>query len=473
MYRLLLIALLLLQPLAALADNPADKERAFQDTGLVDPSANIKDKVRVAILPFDTPKDQPDIEQYGAGTMDSMIDGLKAVPKFIMLDRGRIDRIIKEQAFAQTGLVDAKTAVPIGKILQAQTLVSGSLQSAGTGDSREVMVVANFVDVKTGEIQDTQKVKGQLKNIFDLQEQLVGLFVKNQKVEVTPVQQQRIDKVVKSTTSLTAYDYYLKGRKAYLKFTPDGYKEANSWYQKAIDTDANYALAYTGLGETWMFWGFQKQVNGEPYQHEYQQAFELSQKALALNPDLAEAHRVYAEAARFLGKPQAEYVSEARKAMELNPNDAENWYQLWYATGHFNDPDHEYIKKAIALNGDLLMAHASRAWQLYLVKRYDEAAGEYKEALRINPDFAWVHGNLGLNLAAQKQWTDAIAQYKEAIRLDPNFAWPHFNLSTAYWTTGHLPETVHELEETLRIDPKNEQALKWLPQAKAALQAGH
>lgn len=465
MIRWLLILALLLAPLGAYADTAADRERAFSDTGLVDPSANIKNKVRVAILPFDTPKGKPEFEQYGAGTMDSLITGLKTVPKFIMLDRGRIDRVIKEQALSQTGLVDAKTTVPIGKLLQAQTLVSGSLQTAGT----EVQLIANFIDVKTGEIKETQKVKGPLPSIFDLQEQLTGLFLKQQQVTVTPEQQQQIVKVLKSTTDLTAYDYYLKGRKAYLLFTPEGYKEANGWYQKAIDKDPKYALAHAGLGEVWMFWGVQKQVNGEPYLNEYQQALDLSQKALALNPDLAEAHRVNAEASRLLGKPTDAFVAEARKAMELNPNDAENWYQLWYATGNFNNPDHDYIKKALALNPDLSVAHASRAWQLYLLKRYDEAVGEYKQALQINPAFAWVHSNLGLTLAAQQRYDDAIKEYREAIRLDPKFTWAHFNLSTSYWMTGNLADAVRELEETLRLDPKNAEALKWLPLAKAKL----
>ena len=66
-------------------------------------AAGASGKQRVAILPLTTPKNQPDLEQYGLGTMDTLIQALANVPQFVMIDRGRIESILKEQQFAVAG----------------------------------------------------------------------------------------------------------------------------------------------------------------------------------------------------------------------------------------------------------------------------------------------------------------------------------------------------------------------------------
>jgi len=446
MPRFLLILLVLLQSFAAYASNDSERERALQQSGFVDPSAHLQ-KVTVSILPFDTAQDQPDMQQYGAGTMDSLISSFSAVPNFIMVDRGRVDRIIKEQALAQTGLVDPKTAVKLGKLVGAQALISGSIQSVGSGDDRPIEITANFVNVETGQITASKQVKGTLKGIFDLQEQLAGLFIKNQSVTVTPEQQQRIEKVLKATANLTAYDYYLKGRKAHLQFSRAGYAEAIQWYQKAIEVDPKYALAFTGLAETWALWGYQEELNGEKYQSTCEQAYKAAQEALALNPDLAEAHRSAGLALAALGKHGEE--AEDKQALALNPNDAEAWFYLWNS----KNPDDEYILRALKLNPDLVIAHVGRGIALDNLKRYDEAIAEFKDAIRINPDSAHAFRSLGDTLADLKRLDEAATEYKEAIRLEPNDAHVRLSLGEVLQNLKRYEEAATEYKEAIRLDP--------------------
>jgi len=431
--RVLLVLFLLIYPMAAYA-------------------GDLTGKIRVAVLPFDTPEGNVEMRQYGVGTMDSLITGLKNVPKFIMIDRGRIERVLKEQGFQQTGLVDADSAVKVGKLLGAQALITGSMQVSG----RKVRLVANFIEVTSGQINDSQKVTGSLDKIFDLQDQLAGLFIKNQSVTVTAKQQQRIHKVLKSTASVTAYDYYLKGRTAYLLFTPAGYQQAINWYRKAVKVDPTYALAYAGLSETWGYWGFQKQQNGEAHQSEYEQSYTAAQQALRLNPDLAEAHRALGGAEATLGMPGVEV--ETRKAVELNPNDAENWYDLWIASGNGKDPDHKYILKALELNPDLAAAHDDRGMTLVNLQRYQEAVAEFREALRINSNDANAHNGLGSALNNLQRYDEAVAEYREALRIYPNFGFAHKNLGSTLYYLQRYEEAIAEFREALRIDPSNANA---------------
>lgn len=414
-------------------------------TSLTASTADATGKIRVAILPFSTPAGIQEMQQYGEGTMDSLITGLKNVPHFIMIDRGRIERVLREQGFAQTGFVDTATAVRVGKLVQAGVLITGSIQVFGP----KLRITANFTDVQTGEVRDSQQVTGT--DIFELQDQLASLFIKRQNVTVTPIQQQRVEQVIKSTASLTAYDHYLKGRKAYLLSTRTGYEEAVRWYNKAIEVDPRYALAYAGLAEAWDLWGWAKEQNGEPYQAEYEQAYQAARRALELNPNLAEAHRAFGMASDVLGKPGREV--EARKALELNPNDAETWYELWVATGNDKDPDHEYIRKALELNSDLAAARLSRGLALNALKRYDEAIAEFRAALRINPGHAMAHYDLGNALFELKRYDEAIAEFRAALRLNPDYADAHHNLGITLQNLERYEEAAQEYEIYLRLVP--------------------
>jgi len=465
---------------------------------LTQPAEAQANLTRVAILPFGTPKGQTDLEQYGVGTMDTLIQALSALPQFVMIDRARIESILQEQQFAQTGMVDTQTAVAVGKIVGAQSLITGNILKAGN----LVRITAHFTDMKTGQIGQSEVVTGPLDSIFDLMDQLARKFIEASGVQVTAEQQQRVSAVTKATASLGAYDYYLQGRKSYLKFTNDGYEDAVKLYKKAIEADPQYALAYAGLAEALDFWGYAKYVNGGSATEEYQQAMDMAQKAVALDPNLPEAHRALGGAGKNLGTPG--FVAELQKALELKPNDAESWYQLWWATSNNKNPDHEYILKALALNPDLATAHHDRGVALYDLDRYDESINEYKEALRITPNKVSSHLGIANALSQMKRFDEAIAEYQTTIQLEPNYAYTHtglgtlyytlkrydesiaefkaglainpnidvahFNLGLAYMEQGHWDDAVSEWQETLRVNPQYSRAQEWIDYAKTKRQ---
>lgn len=442
MRRLILVLMLLLWPVAVQAEE-------------------LVSHTRVAILPFDTPKNQPDMEQFGVGTMDSLITGLKNVSQFIMIDRSRIEHAIKEQALATTGLVDAGSAVKVGKLLGAQVLVSGSIQVF----NGQIRIVANFIDAQSGEVKDSKEVTGA--NIFELQDQLAGLFIKQQNVTVTAEQQQRVASVLRSTADPAAYQDYLRGRRAYLLFTAPGYEEAIRWYIKATKADPGYALAFVGLAEAWNFWGHDKQRRGELYQSDYQQAYNAAYMAVQLNPNLAEAHRALGRAFGYLGRPGR--TQEAMAAQKLNPNDAETLYELWFATGNSANPDHEYIIKALELNPDLAAARLDRGLAMYQLRRYADALREFKTALQINPQLDDAHINMANSLFALKHFDEAITEFRAALRLNPNDPIGHSNLARVLYAHQQYAEAMAESKEAMRLNPMSTAARNNLGLALCAL----
>ncbi|MBV8084871.1 MAG: tetratricopeptide repeat protein [Chloroflexi bacterium] len=371
-------------------------------------------KIRVAVLPFTTPEGATELRQYGEGTMDSLISGLRNVPQFIMVDRRRVANILKEQAFAQTGLVDPASAVKVGKILQAQVLVAGSIQSF----NGQMRITANITDVESGEIKDSKQVTGT--NIFDLQDQLAGLFVKEQQVTITPEQQQRLDRAVKSTDNVAAYDFYLKGRKAYLAFGNKAWDEALQWYQKAVAADPDYALAYTGMADIWAYRGKLAQQFNKPTDQAFTQACNYTKKALELNPELAEAHRAYVIACVATpGMPEGQ--AAIQKALDLNPNDGETWFAAWLAAGHAREPDHPYILKALQLDPDNSHARLAHGRSLFAAGRYEEAVPELQQSIRLSPDVPMAHFFLGASYMRLRRPADAIPELEQTLKLNPNY----------------------------------------------------
>lgn len=175
------------------------------------------EKKRIAVLPFEVLTERADLKQFGIGTSDSITFSLNNVPEFIMIDRGQLQSVIKEQAFQNSNFVDKVSSVKLGKLLGAEVLVIGSIQMFGD----QFRVNSRLTEVKTGKILKTSQVTGA--NIFDLQDKIAQEIAKFENIKLTVEQKTEIKKITQSTSNINAYDLYTQGRSAYLEFTREGY----------------------------------------------------------------------------------------------------------------------------------------------------------------------------------------------------------------------------------------------------------
>jgi tetratricopeptide (TPR) repeat protein len=401
---------------------------------------------RVMILPFEAPRTSPEVESLGPGTMDSLITALKRLPDFIVLDRATIAQGLKEQAFQQSGMVDDKTALKLGKLLGAQVMITGRVQVVGA----KVRLSGTFVDIQTGVIRQAESVTGDLVQVFELQDQLAEAFVRDQGVAVTAEQRAAVSQSLQGTANLGAYDAYQRGRAAYLLASTAGFQEAVDWYRKALGVDGQYALALTGVAETLALSAHSRQSSGSEAGTMLEEARWTAQKALTLQPNLPEANRAMAVVLARRGESGARVY--AQRAVELAPNDAESWWALWL-TGD-QSADAPELRKALELNPRLLTAIVDRGAILQRQGRLDDAIYEFRTALAIAPEDATAQNNLGIALKAKGRMDEALAAYRSAIRADGGNASYHYNLAIALKAVGDTAGAVAAYRAALQVNPR-------------------
>jgi tetratricopeptide (TPR) repeat protein len=187
-----------------------------------------------------------------------------------------------------------------------------------------------------------------------------------------------------------AREYYLKGRYEWNQRTRESLNRALDFFTQAIVHDPNYAQAYAGLADTY---DLQREFSTTPDTYVFPRAIAAARKAVALDDSLPEAHRALAFAEMYGDWNFADAEKEFRRAIELNPNDAQahRWYANAFAVpGRFQESLKE-IEKAQELDPSSHATLADKGWMLFDAGRTDEAVETLKEVERSAPGFRSPH----------------------------------------------------------------------------------
>src|SRR5262249_40196638 len=255
-----------------------------------------------------------------------------------------------------------------------------------------------------------------LQEIFALQDEVVGKIVTTLRLQLT-VQEQGIV-VRKTTDNLEAYDYYLRGREQFNRFTQETNAQARQMFEKALELDPKYAEAYAFLG--WTYFrerGYQWSQDPQTLER----ALVLAQQAVALDDSLPLAHQALSRVSLWK-KQHDQAIAEAERAIALDPNDADSYAWL----------------------GAILD----------LAGRPEEVMGLIEQAMRLNPHYPLLYVFvLGHSYYLMGRYEEAIAAYKKALTRNPNLLEAHFNLAVVYSELGREEEARAEAAEILRISP--------------------
>ncbi|MFZ1987298.1 MAG: CsgG/HfaB family protein [Desulfatitalea sp.] len=195
----------------------------------------------VAVLYFQNPSDQPELAPLQKGLTIMLISDLAKLDVVTVIERTELQALVEELGFGQSGLVDADSAPRVGRLLQAQYLVGGVLNSDST---RQLSIKGELLDVAPGKSAGRLAAKGSTEQIFDLEKQLLGQIVTALKLELTPDQKAALSKPM-SRDREALMDLF----KAVDAGDHQQFDQAEQLYSSALRRDPNLALAKDSLEE--------------------------------------------------------------------------------------------------------------------------------------------------------------------------------------------------------------------------------
>lgn len=209
-----------------------------------------------------------------------------------------------------------------------------------------------------------------------------------------------------------------RGRKRLELFDLEGYQEAVACFREALEEDERCAEACVGLAEAYAYWGFRHELEGEDPESCYELAARFAQKALDLAPQESSSHRAMAIALRRGARADADRRrAESSAAVELDPFNADNWYEYWRAFGY--SLADSSIRKTLSLNPSHFAAYHDVAVVLCEQERHQEAEKWMRMALAIHPTHSLALFNLAMIAQRQGRGAEAVASLRAAGALYP------------------------------------------------------
>src|SRR5437867_5581070 len=268
----------------------------------------LPDKPSIAVLPFVNMSEDPQQEYFSDGITEDLLTALSKLSGLFIISRSSV--------FTYNG--KAVKMADVSKELGVRYVLEGSVRKA----DNQVRVTAQLVDATTDHHIWAERYDRPLKDIFALQDEIVQKIVTTLKLQLT-LQEQGV-LVRKTTDNLEAYDYFLRGTEYLWQGTREANVQARLMFEKAAALDLQYALAYVGLGRTYLT-EWQSQWNREPQILE--RAEELAQTAITLDNSLPGPHTMLGQI--YLQKLQHDQaIAEAERAIALDPNWADGYVYL-------------------------------------------------------------------------------------------------------------------------------------------------
>jgi TolB-like protein/Flp pilus assembly protein TadD len=367
------------------------------------------DRASIAVLPFANLSGDPAQDYFSDGTTEDVIAAL-----------GRFSDL------AVTAYVAVKpykgrpiSHDEINRELGVCYVLTGSVRKNGD----RALVTTQLIDALTGRLLGSDSYDGDLQDPFLLRNQITLWVVGKLAVKIQDLEKHRA--LHKPTDRLDAYDLVLRGRDLFAHYSRADNSQARRLFTQAVELDPNYASAYAGLGMTLMT----AAVSGwtEFWEDDLRQAQALAEKAIELDDDSAEAHRLLGDV--YFNRGQfTPALSEADRAIELNPNDALSYAtrgSILLYTGHAGDAVQNFeIAKRLnpAMGGGRL---DPVGWAYYLTRRYEDALNALTAGTRTNPDDFFIYAGLAATYAQLGR--DAEAKQAAGNVLH---SWPFFRVDT-------------------------------------------
>ncbi|MFN0140677.1 MAG: tetratricopeptide repeat protein [Pyrinomonadaceae bacterium] len=323
----------------------------------------------IAVMPFENRNSDADTDYLSDGLAESVIYRLSQIPDLKVSPTSSVFRYKGKETDPQV----------IAKELGVDSVMTGRITQRGDN----LTISVNLVDTRNGKSLWGEQYERKLSQILTTQREIVAEIVGKLQLKLSGESEQKLAK--KYTDNNEAYQLYLQGRYHLNKRQIPELEKAIVFFKQTIEKDPNYALAYSGLADTYSVIPSRGDFRPKEYMPQAKQA---ALKALELDPNLAEAHTSLAQFTYYYEYDFAGAEKSYKRAIELNPNyaGAHQWYSLLLAQSGRHDEANREITKAIELDPFSFPINGVSYFQLIFAGRFDEAILQAKKRNELFPN---------------------------------------------------------------------------------------
>lgn len=384
----------------------------------------------IAVLPFANMSNDPDQEYFSDGISEEIINMLVQNPNLKVPGRTSSFTFKNKNEDLRS----------IGEKLNVSHLLEGSVRKSGN----RIRVTAQLIEAASGFHLWSQKYDRELTDIFTIQDEIAKAIVDQLKVTLS----EKSSATERAhTTNVDAYQLYLKGMSLFYKRGLELF-EALNCFNKALEIDSDYALAWVGVADTYSMLAFHGLL---PPEKVWSHATKAAQRALSIAPNVAEVHSALGTLAllyeRNLAKAEREYL----KALELNPRylQARCWYSLFYLQDIRQDGKSAIEHGRIAIENDPLSPYAHACFAIVLAINGQDGVTYARKAVDTDPSSFLSWWALGIALHWNGKHEEAVGPFLEALRISGRHTWAVNSLLHTYVDAGRKEEALQLYQELL------------------------
>jgi serine/threonine-protein kinase len=355
----------------------------------------------IAVLPFVNMSADADNEYFCDGLAEELLNALAKIDDLKVAAR--------TASFSFRGKNDSMAE--IGRTLNVNSILEGSVRKAGN----RVRITVQLINASDGYHLWSERYDRDMQDIFEVQDEITLAVIDALKVKLLGAEKKAV--LRRHTNNSEAYQNYLRGRFFFFKRIAGDFQKAINYFEKAIDLDPEYAVAYSALAESYVFLGF----------------YEI------LSPAEAESKlRPYLDRAVVIDGSLVETHTAAALVRSL--------YE-WDFTGSLVDYD-----RAIAADEQYPFVYHLKSAVVVLLGRADEAFELEKRAIELDPFVAVFHASLGWWYYLAGRNDDALAQTYRTIEIAPNHFFAHWVQGLAYAERGSYSDGIISLQKSLSLN---------------------
>jgi len=388
----------------------------------------------LAVLPFENASSDPEHEYLSDGIAGSLVNTLASVPKLRVMAQSTMFRYKGRHIDPQT----------VGRELKVRAVLTGRIMQSG-GSLR---IGTELVDVATGSQLWGAQYDRKPGDIFAIQDDISNEISEKLRLKLTRAEKKRLTK--RQTDDAEAYRLYLKGRHHWNRWTEEGFYKAIEYFQQAVEKDPSYALAYTGIADSYVLLGWNSYL---PPKDAFPRGKIAAMKALRLDPELGEGHTPQAAVLWLYDWQWPEAQEEFHRSLELSPAHptASHWYAEYLMTMGRHEEAIRRMKSSQELDPLSLIISVAIGWAHYMAGQNDAALEQLRRTVEMEPNYPVTYWILGLVLRKLGRHEQAIAEGEKGVKLAGGSPLMNAALAQTLASAGRKKEAMEILEELTNL----------------------